>query len=161
LLSVEDDLRLPRFGRIVRPVLPGVLPAPAPGPVKPVGPIRPIIGAVKEIVRLRSFNSSVNNSLSDYINLGKGNVISEGFTGIIAADNINANKSGIYIGDVRIDQNGNIINIRGTIIDGGVDVVYPFNKIDPVDIIDGTIDAIRNVGGYKKDRPIIDTNIIN
>lgn len=161
LLSVEDDLRLPRFGRIVRPVLPGVLPAPVPEPVKPVGPIRPIVGAVKEIVRLRSFNSSVNNSYKDYINLGKGNVINENFTGIIAADNVNARVSGLYFGNVRIDENGKTYFTKGTIIDGGIDVAYPFNKTNPVDIIDGTIDAVRNIGGYKQDRPIIDTNIIN
>ena len=160
LLSVEDDLRLPRFGRIVRPVKPGVLPAPAPGPIKPVGPIRPIVGVIAEIIRLRNSQSGVIGYTGAFIQ-GKNNIVPTGFEGIVLADNVNATENGIYIGDIRIDQSGNIINIRGTIIDGGVDVVYPFYKTDPIDILDGTIDAVRNVGGYSKARPIIDTNIIN
>jgi hypothetical protein len=160
LLSVEDDLRLPRFGRIVKPVLPGVLPAPAPGPVKPVGPIRPIVGVIAEIIRLRNSQSGLIGYTGAFVQ-GKNNIVPTGFKGIVLADNVNATEDGIYVGNVRIDVDGNIINITGTIIDGGVDVVYPFIKKDPIDILDGTIDAVRNVGGYSKARPIIDTNIIN
>jgi hypothetical protein len=92
---------------------------------------------------------------------GKNVVVPSGFKGIVLTNDVNAKENGIYLGEVRIDEKGKIINIRGTIIDGGVDVVFPFNKIDPIDILDGTKDAVRNVGGWKKDRPIIDTNIIN
>jgi hypothetical protein len=157
LISIDDDLKLPRFGRNVKPVLPNV-PSLPDLPVLPVGPVRPIVGPIKEIIRLRNFNSSVNNSFSDYVNLGKGNIISEGFTGIIIADNINVKYPGLYFGNVRIDENGQSFYTKGLIIDGGQDIVYPFAKTNPVDIIDGTVDAVRNIGGYKQDRPIIDTN---
>jgi len=159
LLSIDDDLKLPRFGRNVRPVLPGV-PVKPDNPVKPVGPVRPIVGAVRDIIRLRSFNSSVNDSTGDYINMGKGNIITNDFTGIAATDNTFIKYPGLYFGNVRLDENGQMFYTKGLIIDGGVDVVFPFAKTNPVDIIDGTVDAVRNIGGYKSDRPIIDTNKI-
>jgi hypothetical protein len=160
LISIDDDLKLPRFGRNVRPVLPGV-PVKPDVPVKPVGPVRPIIGAVKEIIKLRSFNSSVNDSPYDYINMGKGNIITNDFTGIIATNEVFAKYPGLYFGNVRLDENGVMHFTKGLIIDGGQDVVFPFGKTNPVDIIDGGRDSKRNIGGYKTDRPIIDTNKIN
>lgn len=79
---------------------------------------------------------------------------------VIIGNDITATESGaIYLGDIKINKEGNLINNKITIIDGGCDtVVGPFDKTNYIDIIDGSKDAVRNYGGDSKSRPIIDGN---
>jgi len=123
LLSVEDDLRLPRFGRIVRPVIPGSLPPVLPAPVNPVGPIKPVVGPIREITRLRNQNTSVSNSTKDYINLGNKNVITGNFSGVVIGDNKSISDSGFYIEDTKLVNGGLFIDERTSISgEGGVNI---------------------------------------
>lgn len=78
---------------------------------------------------------------------------------IIIGNGITAKESGtLYLGNVKIDQTGNITTNLITIIDGGNDEVFAFDKTNYIDIIDGTADAVRNFGGDSKARPIISGN---
>jgi hypothetical protein len=125
LLSVEDDLRLPRFGRIVRTVRPGSLPPVLPAPVKPVGPIKPIVGPIREITRLRNQNTSVSNSTKDYINLGNKNVITGNFSGVVVGDNKSVTRSGFHIEDTKLVDGGLIIDDKTSLTSEGGLVVGP------------------------------------
>lgn len=76
---------------------------------------------------------------------------------IVVGDNIQTTESNsIYIGNVRIDEDGQIINDKTYIIDSGEDTVMAVNKTNLIDIIDGGVDSVRNYGGDNKTRPIID-----
>ncbi len=76
---------------------------------------------------------------------------------VVFGDGISANQSNtIYLGNVKIDQSGNVLLSGIVIIDGGEDDVFNFNKTNPVEIIDGTRDAVRNPNGTSWSRPIID-----
>jgi hypothetical protein len=110
LLSVEDDLRLPRFGRVITPVRPGALPPLTPAPVNPVGPIKPIVGPIREIVRLRNENTSVDASTKNFVNLGNKNVITGDFSGVIVGDNKSISESGFYVEGTRLVNGGLDIN---------------------------------------------------
>lgn len=133
LLSVEDDLRLPRFGRIITPVRPGGLPVltPAPGPVKPVGPIRPILDAVKDIIRVRNNNTSVDNGYNDSINLGSRNIINK--SSVVIGSDKTIVDSGFYIEDTKLVNGGLFIDERTSIsAESGVNV-------GPINVSDGGI----------------------
>jgi hypothetical protein len=78
-------------------------------------------------------------------------------------------KNSLVIGEGVIGRTDNAITLRnavinsdgtitknGVIIDGGLDEVFPFNKTNPTEIIDGTFDSVRNPGGTISPRPIID-----
>jgi len=121
LLSVEDDLRLPRFGRIVRPVRPGVLPPVGPGPVKPVGPIRPILDAVKDVIKIRNSYTSVEGDYKNSVNLGNGNVINS--TAVVIGSNRIIDESGFYVDDTKLVNGGLFIDERTSISsEGGVNI---------------------------------------
>jgi hypothetical protein len=75
----------------------------------------------------------------------------------VIGDGINADENGaIYIGDIKINQDGNILRTGIVIIDGGEDEVFDFLKTNPIEVIDGTIDSVRNPGGDSYTRIIID-----
>ena len=105
LLSVEDDIRLPRFGRIIKPSIPsldGKFPfEPILDPVRPVGPIGPIRDAVKEVIRIRNNNTSVESGkYNDSINLGSRNVING--TAVIIGSDKSIEEDGYYIHDTSL-----------------------------------------------------------
>lgn len=80
---------------------------------------------------------------------------------IVIGDGIYGNESGaLYLGGIKITQDGNITNNGINIIDGGLDEVFSFDKTNFIDVIDGGLDAVRNYGGDSKARPIIDGNQI-
>jgi hypothetical protein len=93
--------------------------------------------------------------------IGDNNTVLRGSdNSIIIGDGITATESDtIYLGDVKITPDGYIIPNKYYIIDGGEDEVMELTKINLIDIIDGTEDAIRNYGGDSKERPIIDGDI--
>jgi hypothetical protein len=123
LLSVEDDLRLPRFGRIVRPVLPGSLPPVLPGPVKPVGPIRPVLDGIKDVIRIRNNYTSVDSEYNAGINLGSRNIINS--TAVVIGSDKTIEESGFHIEDTKlvngglfIDERTSLTSEEGLIING-------------------------------------------
>ena len=78
---------------------------------------------------------------------------------VVIGDGIYGNESGaLYLGGIKITQDGNITNNGINIIDGGLNEVFNFDKTNFIDVIDGGIDAVRNYGGDSKARPIIDGN---
>ena len=89
--------------------------------------------------------------------IGDNNTINPNVTGaIIIGDGITANESGaIYFGDMKINQDGNIVSNGIVIIDGGEDEVFDFDKTNLIDVVDGTVDSVRNPGGDSKARLII------
>jgi len=93
--------------------------------------------------------------------IGDGNSVQAGTKGsIIIGDNINAiDDNTLYLGNIKLDGNtGNITSVGINIIDGGEDTVFPFDKTNFIDVVDGTVDSVRNPGGDSKARPIIDGN---
>jgi hypothetical protein len=90
--------------------------------------------------------------------LGNDNTMLPGIKdSVIIGNNITATDFGtIYLGDIKIDQTGNITTSRNLVIDGGEDIVFPVNKTNLIDILDGSNDSVRNRGGDSKARPIID-----
>jgi hypothetical protein len=110
-------------------------------------------------VRVDGYNNYVAPNASGMI-VGDNNSIDEDIKNVfILGDNKNANQSdSIYFGDVIINPDGTIIGNGLKIIDNGEDVVFPFFKTNPIDIIDGTIDSVRNFGGFSKTRLYINGN---
>jgi hypothetical protein len=79
---------------------------------------------------------------------------------LVIGDNIEVEKTNtptLYLGNIKIDENG-VITSNNNIIDGGLDEVMNVSKTNLIDIIDGGIDSVRNYGGDSKNRPIIDNN---
>lgn len=113
LLSVEDDLKLPRFGRVIKPVPIGVGTVVPVGPVKPVRPVKPIITGVADIIRKRTMATSVFDGVTDTSsNLGVRNVITKDFTGVVIGNDKLIDENGFYIEDTSItDGEVNINNI--------------------------------------------------
>lgn len=155
LLSIDDDLRLPRFGRNVKPVLPSVPVKPV-RPVLPSGPFKPVVGPLKEISKIRSFQTSIVDSNKSTEMMGVNNNLKAEFNGIVIGDNIIATEPGIYNGDVHIGFDGKITYISGVIIDAGMSTVLPPYKDNFIDVIDGTYNKVRNMGGDSKERHVID-----
>lgn len=168
------------YTRLIGPVRPGDLPVDGPFGPGPVGPVKPTIGGLDVVpisdkngpIELSKNNNSINRPGVSV--LGRGNYIPEDAErafvlgnnntmipgvkdSVIIGDNIRAIDHGtIYLGDVKIDQTGNITTSRNLIIDGGEDIVFPVNKTNLIDIVDGSIESVRNRGGDSKARPIID-----
>jgi hypothetical protein len=75
---------------------------------------------------------------------------------MVIGNNITANQDNtLYIGNILIDENGEIHNNKVSIIDAGEDTVLPVSKTNLIDIVDGTVDSVRNFGGDQTTRPII------
>ncbi len=75
----------------------------------------------------------------------------------IVGDGITAQESGtFYLGNIKINQDGNIVGNGIVIIDGGEDEVFNFDRTNAIDVLDGTKDSVRNPDGDSKARPIID-----
>ncbi len=100
------------------------------------------------------------------IRLALGNNImanSGGVTGSIAiGDNIDIlEPHTIYTETFKINKDG-VVSNEIVIIDGGLNQrSYPFDKIDLIDIVDGSLNQVRQWEGDSKARPIIDGNTEN
>lgn len=76
---------------------------------------------------------------------------------VVIGDGISATEDGaVYIGGIVITQDGNIKQNGINIIDGGEDEVFNYEKTNPIDVVDGTVDSVRNPGGESKSRVYID-----
>jgi hypothetical protein len=150
LISIDPGLKLPTFrGTISEWTSPLV-------PIKPVRPLRPVlpIREIKEINRklelLRSTNTSVTNVNPQLLLMGRSNYVGNEFKGIVIGDNTNIKYegTGIYVGEWLLKDDGTFIYTGLNIIDAGLDTVMNKMKTNPVDIIDGGIDEVRNLNGY-------------
>lgn len=154
----------------------------------PVGPVKPVkeafirkgdlnvvpVSDKSGPVSLKRFGTNRNNpavrttgrgnyvpgGINEGLILGNNNTIAPNVKGsIVIGDGISANESGVfYLGGIKINQDGNILSNGYVVIDGGEDTVFPFDKTNFIDVIDGTYDDVRNPGGDSKARPIIDSN---
>lgn len=91
---------------------------------------------------------------------GNNNAVAAGVKNVfVVGDGVSVTESNsIYLGGIRIDSEGTIHKTGLTIIDAGENVVFPFTKTNPVEIIDGTVDSVRNPNGDYNSRVIIDAN---
>jgi hypothetical protein len=124
LLSVEDDLKLPRFGRIVGGF---IFVNPPITPNKSVGPMKPIVEPLRDIVRQRNNYSSVSSTTGDYMNFGKKNIIKGDFSGVLIGDNLDALESGFYVNDTTLTENE--LNIKNKLIINEESIKYTSNGV--------------------------------
>lgn len=64
----------------------------------------------------------------------------------------------MYLGANKIGSDGILRHSGEYIIDGGLDEVFNVNKTNPIEVIDGTIDSVRNIGGDSWSRFVIDAS---
>lgn len=147
---------LPGLDGGIKPHLDGII-----GTVKPSGPStldtnNNTIGRLG--VKVSGSGNYVSPESQGGMILGNNSTIQKNVKDtIVIGDGITAIESGaIYIGDIKIGQDGNITTSGIVIIDGGEDAVFPFDKTNLIDVIDGGFDSLRNPGGDSKARPIID-----
>lgn len=88
-------------------------------------------------------NSSITPNVSNAMVIGNGITATEDNT--------------FYFNGIKINESGNILHTN-YIIDAGIDEVFNFNKVNPIEIIDGGLNSVRNPGGASYARPIIDGN---
>lgn len=146
LMSIDDNLKLPSFGKTSEFIREGLVPIRFTS-IYPTATVRSLQQALQEFNETKAVNTSVNNSSENIKNYGNGNVIDGDIRAIILSDNKHIKENGIYIGDYVLNEQGKIINTSGTIIDGGLDIVMNLYKTNPQDIIDGCKDSVLTLGG--------------
>ena len=111
-------------------------------------------------VKTYGYNNYIAPGAKNGVIFGSNSTIAPNLEGtIVFGDNISATESGaIYLGGIKITQDGNITHNGISIIDGGEDEVFEPTKTNMIDIVDGTIDSVRNPGGDSKARVIIDNS---
>jgi hypothetical protein len=121
-------------------------------------------GDVVQTKNNNSYNTSKTTIIgsSNYTSEETGNSLiigdnnsSLGNNTLIIGDNITATEEGIYIGGIAINGEGDILDTRPYITDGGLDEVIRINRTNLIEKIDGGLDSVRNTGGDSKLRPII------
>jgi len=101
----------------------------------------------------------VPEGLKSAMILGDNNSIAKNIDNVLIVDDgVYADNTGIYVDGILINKDG-ITNTGIVIIDGGEDVIFPFDKLNLIDIVDGGLASVRNYGGDSKSRPIIDGGI--
>lgn len=112
-------------------------------------------------VKTEGFNNVIRKETRNSFAVGNENTIATNNTLILGNNIISKNEGSIYLQNAEITKYGEIKTFGNTIIDGGEDTVFPFWKTNPTEIIDGTIDSVRNPGAYSWKRPFIDGNGYN
>lgn len=122
----------------------------------------------KPMVNHSAFNTvlgkgnRLSNTNSNMLVVGNDNYADGDVGGsvIVVGDNIEVldKDPTIYVGNIKINEDGQIINTKQYVIDSGEDISFNYDKTNLIDIIDGTIDSVRNSGGDSKLRPIISNN---
>lgn len=145
LISIDDNLQLPRFGKQSQVVAPWA-PSGSQDSTTPVRPTKPILDAATTQIKKSNLASSVINTDAPIDMYGKRNVLGPDFSGVVVASDIRADLPGFYTQNWALNSGG--IEIVGTtIIDAGADVAIPPDKTDPIDIIDGGLDITRPFSG--------------
>ena len=162
LISVDPALLLPRFGGTTTTFKPSWQVSQPVKPLTPVVPVKPIKLANLALESKRNYNTSVINTEGSFVVMGKGNIIDNGFKGIVIGDNkVVQSTEGIYVGDWLLKDDGTYTYTNLRLIDAGLDVTMNKDKTNPVDIIDGGFDSVRKNGGWRSNRVTIDGNDIN
>ena len=148
LLSIDDSLQLPRFGKlssfendyVINDIQDTALPP---------APLHDVVAGSSMVTKSSNINSSVINSEYGLTLYGRGNVIGPEFTGVVVGDNRSINEPGYYVEDFSLTSTG--LNITGfRVIDAGVDSNLPIDKSDPIDVIDGGLGYVREYGGFPR-----------
>ena len=105
----------------------------------------------------RLSNTKSNMLIVGNDNYAKGDV---GGAVVVIGNNIEVTdkQPTLYLGNVKINEDGLIFNSKEYITDAGADVSWNIEKQNLIDIIDGTIDSVRNSGGDNKTRLFISNN---
>ena len=148
LISIDSDLKLPRFGKYSRFEDDWVVDSPQ-AIILPAKPNRGVLDGLSKMLKSNNSESSVINSTSAMTIYGRGNIIGPDFSGIIVGDNRSINQPGAYVSDYALTADGLIITGL-KIIDAGADAVLPIDKTDVIDIIDGGLDSVRRFGGVSR-----------
>jgi hypothetical protein len=149
LLSVEDDLKLPRFGRIIKPVQPGVTAPVLPAPVLPTGPVRPIVGAVADIVKKRTVATSVFNGYIDAdANQGVRNVLPKDFSGVVVGNDKSITENGFYVDGTSLKSGELNIGENVIITEGEMTMPNNFllNGVNITEVLTGSTSDIYTTG---------------
>ena len=148
LISIDDNLQLPRFGKQSQVVAPWA-PSSTQDSTTPVRPTKPVLDAATTQIKKSNLASSVINTDAPVDMYGKRNVLGPDFAGVVVASDIRADLPGFYTQNWALNSGG--IEIVGTtIIDAGADVAIPPDKTDPIDIIDGGLDITRPFSGIPR-----------
>ena len=109
-----------------------------------------------DTVIVKGQNNFVGEGSSNSIIMGNNSSLLSGVkNALVIGDNVSqAKDNSITVGDLQISEDGTIINLK-TIIDGGFNTVMYEGKTNYIDILDGTFNSVRNLGGDSKLRPII------
>lgn len=158
LISIDPLLSLPRFRGSISEWKPEYEPARPFKPLRPIVPLKESRIISSKLSELRSYNTSLINGYGQMQIFGQGNIINDGFRGIVIGDNriVSYQGDGIVVGDWILKDDGTISYTNLKFIECGLDETMNKNKTNPIDIIDGGIDEVRRLGGYKNDRPFID-----
>ena len=131
--------------------------------------IKPVV-SVKPVSDFIDFNSV--NKVGTYV-VGKGNYISNnsGIVSVIGRDTSSISGSddsygfgeGItidrpktfYINDVAVDSDGDIVNVKPYVINGGKNTVLPAFRTNVIEVVHGGVNSVRNSGGDQKKRVLI------
>ena len=160
LISIDPALLLPRFGGTTTSWKPNWQVSQPFKPLLPISPVKPVKLVNLALEELRNYNTSIIDSESNVILMGKQNQISTNFKGIVISDNIitPVNGVGVYVGDWLLSDDGTYSYTGLRLIDGGLDMTMNKIKTNPVDIIDGGYDSVRKDGGWRSNRIFIDGN---
>ena len=159
LISIDPALLLPRFGGTTTTWKPNWQVSQPFKPLTPVVAIKPVKLVTLALDELRNYNTSLINTEGSFTVMGKGNIIDNGFKGIVIGDNkIVQNAEGVLVGDWLLKNDGTFTYTNLTLIDGGLDMTMSKDKTNPVDIIDGGLDSVRKDGGWRSNRITIDGN---
>jgi hypothetical protein len=106
-----------------------------------------------------SQNHSNDNVYNAFI-VGDNNSVIGGIeNAVVFGSGIIANESNtMYMNNTKLGPDGILRHTGVYIIDGGENEVFNINKTNPIEIIDGTFNSVRNVGGDSWARFIIDGN---
>lgn len=148
LLTVEDDLKLPRVGggikdvKEVADVIAGNV-----GPRVPSTPGGFFTGAISTVIKKRYDENVVVSGPTPLTgNLGMGNVLPNGFKGVIIGDNLKPTENGFYVNEgVKLTTEGldvPSINTENLVV-GGIKFEDGVMKFDLSYILDGYVE-----GGY-------------
>jgi hypothetical protein len=114
----------------------------------------------RNAVSIESFGSQnyIQPGSKEGLIIGSNSSILNGIeNAVIIGDGITADENGsVFIGAVKINKEGNILHNGLLIIDGGLNEVFNYAKTNPIEVVDGTFDSVRNPGGSSYSRPIID-----
>jgi hypothetical protein len=111
-------------------------------------------------VIVRGDRNNIDLGVGSGVVVGNNNSVLTGVENVVViGSGITATESNtLYVGDtIKINENG--VKKTNYIIDGGENEVMRVDKTNPIDILDGGFNSVRNYGGFSKERPIIDCNL--